>query len=165
MTGRGDDVKSAAGIERSVGSAGDSYDNAMADGKPGRFGVSCCQGVGVSEVLDLERDRLNPTVGTLKSVATALNITIGSLFATSPTADHLVVRAAHRKLLRPRQGITYELLTPDLTGQIEFFISRGCSGARTSASMPATARARPSSSCATAPLRSASCGSRGRLAR
>jgi transcriptional regulator with XRE-family HTH domain len=77
----------------------------------------------VSALSQLERDRLNPTVATLKSVATALNITIGSLFATTPTADNLVVRDGHRKLLSPRQGITYQLLTPDLSGQIEFFIS------------------------------------------
>lgn len=56
----------------------------------------------VSALSQLERDRLNPTVSTLKLVATALNITIGSLFATTPTADNLVVRSSHRKLLSPR---------------------------------------------------------------
>lgn len=85
--------------------------------------VAAKAGISASALWQLEHDRLNPTVGTLKSVATALNITIGSLFATTPTADDLVVRAIHRKLLVPRHGITYQLLTPDLSGKIEFFIS------------------------------------------
>ena len=80
-------------------------------------------GITTSALSQLERDRLNPTVGTLKAVATVLNITIGSLFATTPSADQMVVRPGSRKLLSPRKGITYELLTTDLSGDIQFFIS------------------------------------------
>jgi transcriptional regulator with XRE-family HTH domain len=85
--------------------------------------VASKAGITASALSQLERDQFNPTVETLKSVATALSITIGSLFATTPAADRIVVHPDSRKLLSPRKGITYELLTHDLSGQIQFFIS------------------------------------------
>jgi transcriptional regulator with XRE-family HTH domain len=80
-------------------------------------------GITPSALSQLERDQFNPTLGTLKSVAVALNVTIGSLFAPSAAPDRVVVSPGDRKRLSPRQGITYHLLTPDLSGQIEFILS------------------------------------------
>jgi transcriptional regulator with XRE-family HTH domain len=80
-------------------------------------------GITPSALSQLERDHFNPTLGTLKALAEALGITIGSLFTPSPAVGRLVVRPKERKRLSPRQGITYHLLTPDLSGPIEFILS------------------------------------------
>jgi transcriptional regulator with XRE-family HTH domain len=80
-------------------------------------------GITPSALSQIERDRSNPTLGSLKAIASALDTTIGHLFPSSAAAGRPVVRAAERKRLSPRRGITYELLTPDLSGQIEFILS------------------------------------------
>jgi len=85
--------------------------------------VAAKAGITTSALSQLERDQFNPTLGTLKALATALDITIGSLFTPATAPDRVVVRPAERKRLSPRQGITYHLLTPDLAGQIEFILS------------------------------------------
>jgi transcriptional regulator with XRE-family HTH domain len=85
--------------------------------------VAAKAGITTSALSQLERDQFNPTLGTLKALAMALNLTIGSLFAPSAMPNRVVVRPGERKRLTPRQGITYHLLTPDLSGQIEFILS------------------------------------------
>ena len=85
--------------------------------------VAAKAGITPSALSQLERDRFNPTVATLKAIATALHITIGSLFARSGDLDRVVVHPGERKRLSPRRGITYHLLTPDLSGQIELILS------------------------------------------
>lgn len=85
--------------------------------------VAAKAGITTSALSQLERNHFNPTLSTLKALANALHITIGSLFAPSAVPDRVVVRAGERKALSPRQGITYQLLTPDLSGQIEFILS------------------------------------------
>lgn len=86
-------------------------------------GLAAKVGVTPSALSQIERDQASPTLGTLKAIASALGITIGQLFPSSTVADRVVVRPADRKRLSPRRGITYELLTPDLAGQIEFILS------------------------------------------
>lgn len=88
-------------------------------------------GVSVSALSQLERDQFNPTIATLKAIATTLDTTIGSLVAESSSLDRAVVRAAERKRLSPRRGITYQLLTPDLSGHIELILSEYEVGAGT----------------------------------
>jgi transcriptional regulator with XRE-family HTH domain len=88
-------------------------------------------GVSVSALSQLERDQFNPTIATLKAVATTLSTTIGSLVAEANARDRVVVRAGERKRLSPRQGITYQLLTPDLSGHIELILSEYAVGAST----------------------------------
>jgi transcriptional regulator with XRE-family HTH domain len=80
-------------------------------------------GVTPSALSQIERDQASPTLGTLKAIASALGITIGQLFPSSTAAGRVVVRPGERKRLSPRRGIRYELLTPDLAGQIEFILS------------------------------------------
>lgn len=88
-------------------------------------------GVSVSALSQLERDQFNPTIATLKAIATTLDTTIGSLVAEASPLDRAVVRAAERKRLSPRRGITYQLLTPDLSGHIELILSEYEVGAGT----------------------------------
>jgi transcriptional regulator with XRE-family HTH domain len=90
-------------------------------------------GITPSALSQIERNQASPTLGTLKAIASALGITIGQLFPTSAAPDRVVVRPAERKRLSPRRGITYELLTPDLAGQIEFILSVYERGASTGA--------------------------------
>jgi transcriptional regulator with XRE-family HTH domain len=80
-------------------------------------------GITPSALSQIERDQASPTLGTLKAIASALGITIGQLFPSSSVPNRVVVRPVERKRLSPRNGITYELLTPDLAGQIEFILS------------------------------------------
>lgn len=79
----------------------------------------------------IEHGRSNPSVGTLKRIADALGITVGSLFDSAPPVDSPVVRAGQRKVLRSGNGITYQLLTPDTSGRVEFILSEYQVGATT----------------------------------
>ena len=88
-------------------------------------------GVSVSALSQLERDQFNPTIATLKAIATTLGTTIGSLAAETSTLARAVVRASERKRLSPRRGITYQLLTPALSGHIELILSEYEVGAST----------------------------------
>jgi transcriptional regulator with XRE-family HTH domain len=80
-------------------------------------------GVTPSALSQLERGYFNPTLATLKAIGSALNITIGSLFAPAGSGEGAVVRRGKHKRLSPRKGITYQLLTPDLSGQVEFILA------------------------------------------
>jgi transcriptional regulator with XRE-family HTH domain len=86
--------------------------------------AALAQQVGItrSALSQIERNQANPTLGTLKNIASALGMTIGQLFPSPSAPVRVVVRAAERKRLSPRRGITYELLTPDLGGRIEFIL-------------------------------------------
>src|SRR5216683_2969365 len=53
-------------------------------------------GVSVSALSQLERDQFNPTIATLKAIATTLDTTIGSLVAETSPLDRAVVRAGER---------------------------------------------------------------------
>ena len=96
-------------------------------------------GITPSALSQIERNHSNPTLGSLKAIASALGTTIGHLFPSSAASDRLVVRAAERKRLSPRRGITYELLTPDLSGQIEDVTTRSGPGESTYLSRVMTA--------------------------
>src|SRR5260370_16534036 len=80
-------------------------------------------GVSVSALSQLERDQFNPTIATLKAIATTLDTTIGSLVAETSPLDRAVVRAGERKRLSPRRGITYQLLTPALPAHLPPILS------------------------------------------
>jgi transcriptional regulator with XRE-family HTH domain len=84
--------------------------------------VAAKVGVTPSALSQLERGRINPTLATLKAISAALNLTIGNLFPAASSEDGVVRRGRHKRL-SPRRGITYYLLTPDLTGQIEFILA------------------------------------------
>jgi transcriptional regulator with XRE-family HTH domain len=93
--------------------------------------VAAKVGVTPSALSQLERGQVNPTLATLKAIGEALSLTIGSLFAPDRAAHRMVVRRGQHKRLAPRRGITYQLLTPDLTGQVEFILATYDVGAST----------------------------------
>jgi transcriptional regulator with XRE-family HTH domain len=93
--------------------------------------VAAKAGITPSALSQIERNHSNPTLSTLKAIASALSTTIGHLFPAPTVSNRVVVRARERKRLSPRRGITYELLTPDLAGQIEFILGSYAPGAST----------------------------------
>jgi transcriptional regulator with XRE-family HTH domain len=93
---------------------------------------SLAQSVGVSESLisQVERGQVSPSITTLRRLAAELNIPLAALFLESTRASsietkldgrQIIVRRQERKKLRvARSRVNYELLTPDLSGKIEF---------------------------------------------
>ena len=80
-------------------------------------------GITTSALSQLEREQFDPTIGTLRRIAGALNVTLGTFFPSSDGEEQVVVTAKQRKTLSPKEGITYYLLTPNLAGQVEFILS------------------------------------------
>jgi transcriptional regulator with XRE-family HTH domain len=82
--------------------------------------------VTASMLSQIERGLANPSINTLKTVAAALNVPLFTFFMEDEPKDALVVRPADRKkAILPSEGnelITYELLSPDLKGDIELAI-------------------------------------------
>lgn len=73
----------------------------------------------LSYLSQIERNLLNPSVGTLKRIADALDLPAGKLmFATDASSSRTtvaVLRKGQRKSVSfPQSSIRYELLTPDL---------------------------------------------------
>jgi transcriptional regulator with XRE-family HTH domain len=73
----------------------------------------------LSYLSQIERNLLNPSVGTLKRIAEALDLPAGKLmFASDSGASRVtvaVLRKGRRKMVSfPQSSISYELLTPDL---------------------------------------------------
>jgi transcriptional regulator with XRE-family HTH domain len=101
----------------------------------GMSSTQLAQAAGVSRgmISQLELDRANPSIDTLRKIATALESPIAAFFDEGQS-NGIVVRKAERKTLRiPRSGLTYQLLTPDLNRQIEFILielAPGQGGAR-----------------------------------
>jgi transcriptional regulator with XRE-family HTH domain len=79
-------------------------------------------GVSRGLISQIELDRVNPSIDSLRRIASALDSPIAAFFDEKPQSG-VVVRAEERKTLHvPRSGLTYELLTPDLNRQIEFIL-------------------------------------------
>lgn len=79
-------------------------------------------GVSRGLISQIELDRANPSIETLRKIAAALDSPIASFFDDAP-AGGVVVRKRERKTMRiPRSGLVYQLLTPDLNRQIEFIL-------------------------------------------
>jgi transcriptional regulator with XRE-family HTH domain len=79
-------------------------------------------GVSRGLISQLELDRANPSVDTLRRIATALDSPIASFFDDGPANGSVVRREERRTMRIPRSGLTYQLLTPDLNRQIEFIL-------------------------------------------
>jgi transcriptional regulator with XRE-family HTH domain len=80
-------------------------------------------GVSRGLISQIELDRANPSIDTLRKIAAALDSPIAAFFDDDKPQAGMVVRRDERKTLRvPRSGLTYELLTPDLNRQIEFIL-------------------------------------------
>lgn len=82
-------------------------------------GLASRAGVASGLVSQLERGIGNPSLATLVAIASALEIPIGVFFEGTAQDDQLVVRRANRKhLVLNDRGMTYELLVPDLRGNL-----------------------------------------------
>lgn len=90
-------------------------------------------GVSVAFISLVERDRAQPSVKTLHAISRALGVTISWFFTGSVSdpakAETPIVRGAERKKLRFDSGITDELLSPSLDGQLELLRSTFAPGA------------------------------------
>ena len=90
-------------------------------------------GLSIGYLSQVERDLSSPSVKALRDIATALGVNISWFFealAPAPAGERqFIVRAAGRRHLRFRSGITDSLLTPSLNGQIELLLSRFEAGA------------------------------------
>ncbi|MFQ5867982.1 MAG: cupin domain-containing protein [bacterium] len=82
-------------------------------------------------ISQIERDLVNPSVSTLKKIGDALNIPIGALFEEATSEEEKkefsvskspVVHENQRKILSPNKGVTFYLLNPDMSGDIEFIL-------------------------------------------
>jgi transcriptional regulator with XRE-family HTH domain len=75
-----------------------------------------------SALSQIEGGRIDPSLQTLRRLATCLQTPLASLFETRSSIDQRVVRKGQRKVFRmPRNHLRYELLTPDLQNKrVEF---------------------------------------------
>lgn len=82
--------------------------------------------VTASMLSQLERGLANPSINTLKTIAQALDIQLFTLFVEDEVKESLIVKPSERKQMilptETKQLITYELLSPDLKGDIELAI-------------------------------------------
>lgn len=79
--------------------------------------------VSAGRISQIERGLANPSFETLWRLATALEIPLGSLFAGNDAEQDMVVRPQDRKRLEfPKDGLVYEMLTPNVQGSLEIFI-------------------------------------------
>lgn len=74
-----------------------------------------------SMLSQIEKGSANPSLQTLKLISNALNIPMFNFFLEATSAQSLVVRANQRKKISfpESENLSYELLSPDLTGALE----------------------------------------------
>lgn len=72
----------------------------------------------------IERGHANPSLNTLESISRALDEPLFSFFIPETAMDQLVLKQADRKkiILPENDGLEYQLLTPDLKGNIEMIL-------------------------------------------
>lgn len=85
--------------------------------------LAAATGLSPGYLSQVERGISNPSVKALHSISRALGVTISWFFPPAAQEDDdlrdIVVRADKRRRLRFSSGITDELLSPDLGGEIE----------------------------------------------
>lgn len=90
--------------------------------------LSAATGLSVGYLSEVERGRAMPSVAALHRIARGLGVSIGWFFRNDdperPEERDVVVRAGRRRKLSFESGITDELLSPNLRGQIELLLSR-----------------------------------------
>ncbi|NLS45361.1 MAG: cupin domain-containing protein [Firmicutes bacterium] len=80
-------------------------------------------GLTASFLSQVERDVTEPSITSLRKIARALDVPI-FYFLLDTEEQSPVVRAENRKVLKfPQSDQTFELLTPDLSGQMELMIA------------------------------------------
>ena len=81
-------------------------------------------GVSSSLLSQIENGSANPSINTIKTIADVLDTPLFLFFKEEVPRDNFIVRKGERRSMSFSQGeeISYELLTPDLSGDIEFMI-------------------------------------------
>ena len=99
-------------------------------------------GVSPSFLSQVERGLATPSLKVLNALANALEVTVAALVEGDPREQYGVndriaeiVRVDARKVMRRASGPDYQLLSPDLRGQIEFILVELAAG---DAAMPAS---------------------------
>ncbi len=79
-------------------------------------------GITSSMISQIEKNQVNPSINSIKSIANALEIPLFYFFQEEMPSTNIVVRSNERKIIGipSNQDVTYELLTPDVQGEIEF---------------------------------------------
>lgn len=79
-------------------------------------------GITASMLSQIERELVNPSINTLRSIANALDVPLFYFFKDNSDREDLVVRKNNRKTIGfPNQSdVRYDLLVPNISGTIEF---------------------------------------------
>lgn len=90
-------------------------------------------GLSIGHLSEIERGVSTPSIKALHDIARALGVTIGWFLhnvedSASAERQH-IVRSSNRRALRFSSGVTDELLSPNLRGQLELLMSRFPPGA------------------------------------
>lgn len=90
--------------------------------------LAAATGYSTGFLSQVERGKSSPSVDALHKIATALGVSISWFFrneaADDPVEREYIVRARGRRSLGFKAGITDELLSPHLRGQLELLLSR-----------------------------------------
>ena len=83
-------------------------------------------GVTPSLLSQIEKGTANPSINTLKQISSALEIPLFNFFINDDLTEELVVRKGNRKkiMFAEDDNFTYELLTPNSQGDIEFMLMK-----------------------------------------
>ncbi|MGX4599182.1 helix-turn-helix domain-containing protein [Faecalimicrobium sp. JNUCC 81] len=83
-------------------------------------------GVTPSLLSQIEKGSANPSINTLKQIANALDIPMFNFFINDVATESLVVRKDSRKkiMFAEDDSFSYELLTPNSKGDIEFMLMK-----------------------------------------
>jgi len=81
-------------------------------------------GVSSSLLSQIEKGSANPSINTIKNIADVLETPLFLFFKEEAPRDNFIVRKDERRSMSFSKGedTAYELLTPDLSGDIEFMI-------------------------------------------
>jgi len=82
--------------------------------------LAAAAGVTSGAISQIESDRIQPTITTLRRIAEAIGVPVFRFFLpTSPKREAVVRRRERKALVLPRSDARYELMTPDLSGDLE----------------------------------------------
>ena len=83
-------------------------------------------GVTSSLLSQIERGLANPSLNTLKTIAKTLEVPLFTFFVAPVNTKELVIRSDKRKkmMFPDSESAVYELLSPDLSGSIEFALMK-----------------------------------------
>ena len=85
--------------------------------------LAAAVGITSSMLSQIEHDKANPSLNTIRMIAKTLNVPMFRLFMTEEKKENPVVRKDARHIIA-KNDVDYELLTPDMDGIIEFSVLR-----------------------------------------